>query len=303
MIKLLIYYLLFFSVIFAEKFLTPIGNCSLEIYHDNKKDISEIIELIKNETEYLVNKYGNVNKRKFSIIITDNNKEFYKKTKGFAPEWSIAIARKKPDIIIMKSPGLAKISYMRMKEVLIHEINHIYLYRIPNNNSIPSWFKEGMAMHRAGELSLLHKIEISVAYWNNQIIPLNELQNISLLNKRIKLAYGHSAAAIEALEFYYGKKILINILDNMKDNMNFKNAFEFSIKDNSQTFYIKFEEYIKNNYSWIFLFKSPQYIYVLLPVILSLGFIYSRYRNKMILKQWEIEEKINDNKCTDELPN
>jgi len=288
---------------FAEKFLTPIGNCSLEIYKDNKKDISEIIDLIKSETEFLVNKYGNVNKRKFSIIITDNNNEFHKKTKGFAPEWSIAIARKNPDIIIMKSPGLAKISFMRMKEVLIHEINHIYLYRIPNNSSMPSWFKEGMAMHRAGELSLLHKIEISMAYWKNQIIPLNKLQNISLLNKRIKLAYGQSAAAIEALKFYYGKKILLNILDNMKDNMNFKNAFEFSIKDNSQTFYIKFEEYIKNNYSWIFLFKFPQYIYVILPIILSLGFMYTRYRNKMILQQWEIEEKINDNKCIDELPN
>ena len=68
-------------------------------------------------------------------------------------------------------------------------------------------------------------------------------------------------------------------------------------------FEIKFEAYIKNHYTWIFLFRSPKYIYVILPIILVLGFIYNRYKNGKILKQWEIEEEIDNSKWTDKLPN
>ena len=96
-----------------------------------------------------------------------------------------------------------------MKEVIIHELNHIYLYRIPKHYSMPSWFKEGMAMRSSREFSLLHKIEISKSLWQNQTLPLTRLQNFNTYSEgRVKLAYGESAAAVEALEYYYGEDII-----------------------------------------------------------------------------------------------
>ena len=47
-----------------------------------------------------------------------------------------------------------------------------------------------------------------------KILPLTGLQNFGTLSKgRVNLAYGESAAAVEALEYYYGENILNNIFN------------------------------------------------------------------------------------------
>ena len=120
---------------------------------------------------------------------------------------------------------------------------------------------------------------------------------------KIKLAYGESAAAIEALQYYYGEDTPLHILDAMRNGKEFIRALESTINEEYIEFQIKFEAYLKNNYNWVFLFRSPKYVYVILPVILVLGFIYHRNRSKKILKQWKIEEELDNSEWTNELPN
>jgi hypothetical protein len=88
----------------------------------------------------------------------------------------------------------------------------------------------------------------------------------------------------------------------MREKIDFQQSLEYSSKNQLIDFEIKFEAYLKNNYSWVFLFRSPKYVYVILPIILVLGFIYHRNRSKKILKQWEIEEKLDNSEWTNELP-
>ena len=203
-------------MVFADTFLTTFGECTFEIYGGRVEDIPEFVHIIQNETENLTQKFGQVPLRPFSVYITANMKDFNEKSKGPVPEWGIAMAKMNPDRIIMKAPGIANISFTRMQEVLIHELNHIYMFRIPNYHTLPSWFKEGMAMRSSNEFSLLHKIEISRFIWQKQIIPLSRLKNINPYPlDRVKLAYAESAAAVEALEYYYGSDILIKIISNL----------------------------------------------------------------------------------------
>ena len=230
--------------------------------------------------------------------------DFYKKSKGPVPEWGIAVAKSNPDRIILKAPGIANISFVRMKEVIKHELNHIYLYRIPQHHSMPSWFKEGLAMRSANEFSLLHKIEISKSIWRKQTIPLQRLQNISSYSRgRVKLVYGESAAAVEALEYFYGENILKNILNKMHFGFDFKQALEFSSNEKLLDFQINFEIYLENNFNWVFLLRASKFIYVILPLILIIGFLYHQNRSKKIMKQWEIEERLDNSEWTDDLPN
>jgi hypothetical protein len=60
---------------------------------------------------------------------------------------------------------------------------------------------------------------------------------------------------------------------------------------------------MQENYNWVFLLRSTNYLYVILPIILVLGFIYRNYRNKLKLKEWEIKEELDNSKWTNELPN
>ena len=273
--------LLLSSVLFCNSFYTEIGECTIEIFDGKVDEIFDIKDLIITETEKIVNEFGSIDKRSFSIYITGSMKEFYEKSMGPTPEWGIAVAKNNPDKILIKSPGIANITYSRLKSVIIHELSHIYIFRITNYHTIPSWFKEGLAMRSSNEFSLSHKIEISNAQWLNRLLPLYELQNFSNYSQSlIQLAYGESAAAIEALEYYYGKKILNEILNVMNLDNNFKDAIEISINEKLLDFEIKYETYLKQNYTWLFLFRSPKYIYIILPIILTLGYIFHYYRNK-----------------------
>ena len=304
MMRFILFIFIFGTLAFSDTFSTALGECTLEIYGGRVEDIPEIVQLLKDESVILVEELGEVTLRTYSIYITSNMDDFYEKSKGPVPEWGIAVAKLNPDRAILKSPGIANISFTRMKEVIIHELNHIYMFRIPNYYSMPSWFKEGMAMAGSNEFSLLHKIEISKAYWQNQTIPLQRLRNMSIHNKgKIKLAYGESAAAIEALQYYYGDDTPLNILDEMRNGKEFGEALESSINEEYIEFQIKFEIYLEENYNWVFLLRSAKYLYVIMPVILVLGFIYRTHRNKLKLKQWEIEEELENTEWNEELPN
>ena len=304
MMRFILFIFIFGTLAFSDTFSTALGECTLEIYGGRVEDIQEIVQLLKDESVILVEELGEVTLRTYSIYITSNMDDFYEKSKGPVPEWGIAVAKLNPDRAILKSPGIANISFTRMKEVIIHELNHIYMFRIPNYYSMPSWFKEGMAMAGSNEFSLLHKIEISKAYWQNQTIPLQRLRNMSIHNKgKIKLAYGESAAAIEALQYYYGEDTPLNILDEMRNGKEFGEALESSINEEYIEFQIKFEIYLEENYNWVFLLRSAKYLYVIMPVILVLGFIYRTHRNKLKLKQWEIEEELENTEWNEELPN
>tara|TARA_B100001123_G_C15277269_1_gene1012647 strand:+ start:46 stop:960 length:915 start_codon:yes stop_codon:yes gene_type:complete len=304
MIRFILFILIISSLVFPDTFPTALGECTLEIYGGRVDDIPEIVQLIIEESEKLVNELGTVKVRPFSVYITSNMADFFDKAKGPVPEWGIAVAKLNPDRAILKSPGIAKISFTRLKEVIIHELNHIYMFRIPNYYTMPSWYKEGMAMAASKEFSLLHKIEISKAYWKKQTIPLQGLQNMGSHKKgNIKLAYGESAAAIEALQFYYGIDAPIRILNEMRSGNEFLEALESTINENYIEYQIKFEIYLEENFNWVFLLRSAKYIYVILPVILILGFIYRTYRNKLKMKQWEIEEELEEIQWDEELPN
>jgi len=117
------------------------------------------------------------------------------------------------------------------------------------------------------------------------------------------LAYGESAAAIKALQYYYGEDTPLHILDAMRNGKEFIAALESTINEEYIEFQIKFEIYLEENYNWVFLLRSTNYLYVILPIILVLGFIYRNYRNKLKLKQWEIKEELDNSEWTNELPN
>ena len=291
------YYLLLFIIIGkinAITMQTTLGECTIEVYGNKNEHIPKIVHIIQAETENLTDQFGPIKQRPFVIYIVENIDNYYKKVNGPSPEWGIAIAIMNPDRIVMKDPGLANISFARMEEVLIHEINHIYMFRLPNYHTIPSWFKEGVAMKASSEFSLQHKIEISKATIKKKVIPLSKLTNISLLPPAdIMLAYAESAASIEALANFYGENVLNEIIINLNINNDFVDVLEQISGESLESFQINFELFLEENYNWIFLLRISKYVYVILPVILILGFIYVKLRNKKILDKWTLEEEAN----------
>ena len=112
MLRSVIISLIFMNFGIADTFYTPIGECTLEIYGGKVEDIPDIVHLVIKESGNLINEFGAIELRPFSIYITSNMNDFYKKSKGPVPEWGIAIAKKKPDKIILKAPGISNITFI-----------------------------------------------------------------------------------------------------------------------------------------------------------------------------------------------
>ena len=288
----MIYLLLSISLIFPKTFHTEIGQCTMEIYDGKIKNIPELIDIIKNEAKILVTNLGQVKQKPFSIHITNDLSKFNKMA-GPVPEWGIAIAKNKVNKIIMQSPNLARISYSKFKKVLKHELNHIYIFQMPRYETIPSWFKEGLAMYYSNEFSISHKIEISNFLWKQKIVPLTKLQTINKYDN-ITLQYAESAAAIESLIYYYGENIIIKIFNNLHLNQTFELALENAINTPYINFQNNFQLFLNENYKWVFLLKSGKHFFVILPFMLIFGFYYKSYKNKKILKLWQLEEELDN---------
>jgi len=79
MMRNLFFLICFICLIMADTYPTSMGKCTLEIYGGNVTDIPEIVELIQSEADQLVQKFGEVITRPYSIYITSNMNDFYKK--------------------------------------------------------------------------------------------------------------------------------------------------------------------------------------------------------------------------------
>jgi len=273
---------------------TDLGPCELIINNnDNKIDLIE--QTVITYAKDVNNKFDPVMPSSFTINIVEGEKEFYSYTKGTAPEWSIAITKKNPNRIIMKAPKTARISFNRFIQVLIHELNHVYLNNVLTAYSFPSWFKEGMAMSESGEFSISDRVLISSSKWKGTLLSINELVNFRNIKKHsIKLAYAESYAMYTALKFYYGNNVYKNIINRMNENYTFWESLSYVTKDSEENIKNNIEDFVNEKYSWMFLLNAYNLIFIFLPLILISGYFYKTHKNKKLLRKWEIEELLED---------
>ena len=162
-----------------------------------------------------------------------------------------------------------------------------------------------LEQHSYHELSL-RKIANMIGYVPSTLVNVFGNYNLLLLHvvaKTLDELAAESAAAVEALKYYYGQDVINNILKEMYLGVDFQQAFESSSDETLLDFQINFERYLENNFNWVFLLRASKFVFVILPIILIIGFIYHRYRTQKIVKQWEIEEHLQNSEWIDKFPN
>ena len=288
------YILLLISLLESTVLSTALGECTIQIFtKDHRSNLVE--QTIINYSNAVVNKFGRINPSPYSIDITTNIEEFYKKSKGKVPEWGIAITKRNPNRIIMQSPSTAKISFKKLLQILVHELNHVYLNNVSNAYSFPSWFKEGMAVSESGEFSINDRILISSAKWRNELFSINELNNFNIVTKHTsRLAYAESYAMFISLQFYYGTDIYSHLIDAMNNGYVFWDGLAHITGDDETIIKNNIEFFLIKNYNWMFLLNAYNLIFIIFPLIVIGGFFYKKYKNKKLLHKWEIEELLED---------
>ena len=286
--------LLFLSISYTNTLATALGTCEIKIFDNHQSNLIE--QTIIDYSDAVLHKFGYIDQpTPYSIHITSDLSDFQAQTYGRAPEWSIAITMKNPNRIIMQSPSTAKISFKKLLQILVHELNHVYLNNVLNSSSFPSWFKEGMAVSEAGQFSINDRILISSSKWKNELLSVNQLNRFSSINKyNARLAYAESYAMFISLQYYYGVDIYKKIITLMNQNYEFWDALNHITGENQSQIKNNIEQFLLKNYNWMFLLNAYNLIFVFLPIIVIGGYFYKKYKNKKLLKKWEIEELLED---------
>ena len=282
--------LFFFNYTFgleSYSFHTEFGQCQL-INHGFTFSNDDLKKIIKNKISKLKNNFNPYfNPVEFLFIVDSNNI----KVSNPHWKWSLGITYYKPEKIIIKDPSVSHISKNHFKQVVEHELNHLMINRINNTKSIPRWFKEGIAMFYADEISFHHKLKVAQYLKNKQNLNVNDLMTIRNVNKKdFQLAYAKSAIYVLSISEIYGNNALKAIIENLNQGYNFNQSFYNATSQSINEFNSIISSYIKSKYWWFKLITLPNKIFTFLPVLLVLGFVLQSYKNKKIKERWEQEE-------------
>jgi tetratricopeptide (TPR) repeat protein len=142
-----------------------------------------------------------------------------------APQWSGALFDGK---IRVPAKGLMGVS-KDLENVLLHELTHSFL-QSSCQERCPIWFHEGVAQWMEGKSAATYRKILVELSKSQKILPLNRLESsfMGLPRELATVAYIEGLSAVEYLVEKYGAKILQALVESMRRNFTFAQAFEAS---------------------------------------------------------------------------
>jgi hypothetical protein len=280
---------LFFSVLFYPSI---IKGAPKFIIHTSSEELKqETQEVLLSAYQRISRILGDTLAHVVTVYVADSDEEFQAKTGKAFPDWGIGCAIPSHHLIIVKSP--AHFRYGKsLKQVLEHELAHIFLGSKAKGERIPRWLDEGFAMMQSHEWNLGQDIVVARAVFTNSIFPLSEIERLNWFNQsKAHLAYTLSFLGISYLFREYGQESFVELLDLLSQKRNLDEVFLKTTGSNYIDFQIEFYNHIRKRYQWIGFLGDTFFFWLGLAFLIIFVYLLKRRHAKRILKRWEEEEK------------
>jgi len=202
-------------------------------------------------------------------------------TEGQAPDWGLAIAFPARGFIVMRSPRLVSGSAPDVRQVLFHELMHLYLGRALGDSSraAPGWFHEGLASLYAGEWGWSERFSLALALVGRQPIGLRELEaSFPAAKVAADLAYLESLVAVSHLRSLGGEEGLRLLIGRLRDG----ESFDRALRETYGMTYGQFEEgwkrFLVTRYGWAMVASSTWTYWTPAAALLFLLYLFRRLR-------------------------
>jgi len=266
---------------------------------ESKFAIFSSSEELKEETEDILNSaYQRISRtlqdsltQITTVYIADTDEEFQSTIGTFFPDWGVGCAIPSRYLIIVKSPNHFKYG-KSLKQLLEHELAHIFLRAKIKQDNIPRWLDEGFAMMQSHEWTLGQDVVVARAVVTNSIFPLSKIEKLNQFNQsQANLAYTLSFLAISYLFREYGEEGFMDLVNLLSRGGNWDEAFLRGTGSDYMSFQMEFYDYIKRKYQWISLLGDTFFFWLGLAFLIIMIYLFKKRRTKKILQRWEAEEK------------
>ena len=223
-----------------------------------------------------------------SIILTHDDEQFKKLTRGILPDWSAAAALPGNRIIISPLAG----HKIALEHIIAHEIVHCVINDAAGEVFVPRWFHEGCAETLSGRWGIRGKVYMVWKVSRGNLLTFNDIQRIfSTGAADATLAYDQSMLAVKYMMSVHGGNVFREIVDGIKSDMDFPGAFYSATGLWPSEFEKEYILYLKKAYGRRTLFTLIPGVWTIILMLSVLVYIVKKYRNRRLLKQWEEVEK------------
>jgi hypothetical protein len=206
------------------------------------------------------------------------------------PEWGGGGAIGRDTVIIPVDKALA--ADMATDRVTLHELVHIALERRYGRLRLPRWLHEGMAMTLSGELSFEEQAALSRAVFAHRLLPLDSIERVNRFDAYgAALAYSQSHLAVLFIIETWGMDALPELLTAVRKTGTFDAALMAVFGLTPQEFERLVNDAIASRYRYLFLIGDTWLYWLPGALLVVVGFIAVRLRNKKRQAQMEKEER------------
>ncbi len=256
------------------------------------KNFGERVGLIL-EKSYLnyVNFFGDSLRVPVQVYVAESQEEFQKLVGPGLPEWSLAVAVPKRNVIVIKSPSWHK-SGKSLSEVLQHELAHLFLFNYLDDRYLPLWLNEGFAVWQSEKWGWDDRILMARAVLTGSLLSLAKIDSLNHFSEsQAHLGYAQSFLGVNYINSEYGEENFKKLLSLLKLGDDLNSAFLKTTGSDYADFEAEYLSYMKKKYNWITLILGGFPFWTLLAIVFIGLYIYKKSRTKKILQKWEKEDR------------
>lgn len=210
---------------------------------------------------------------------------------GFIPDWGAGVAIPRQGRIVIKSP-LILAGEKSLGELVAHEYAHVALARALYFRPVPRWLDEGLAMYVSAEWGWADNVAVGWAVVTGGVVELPEIEKLNRFHgDRAQVAYSESYLAVKYFIDTYGRSGLDILLDGLKGQRGIDDAFVAATGADYRAFEQEFSAVLHGRYNLITMIFSSNLLWILLALVIIIGFILNRITRKKRMQRFDEYEK------------
>lgn len=205
------------------------------------------------------------------------------------PDWAAGLAAPGQGLILLRSPRQLA-DPLHFKEVLIHELVHLYLAAGLKGRRAPLWLEEGLAMQLSGETGWGLAAAMTRAVLGPGLLPLARLEHrFPPQADQAALAYAQSYYLVGWLLGRYGEDSLRQVVHSLSQGRPLTAALQLATGHSLAGIQERFDDDMSSRFSWISALTAGGALWALVAVVAAVGLVIRRRRQRAAWVDYEGE--------------
>jgi hypothetical protein len=229
-------------------------------------------------------------KARVTLVWCDTEDEFYERVDARRGHL-LAVARPSAMRIYLNGPAMRRVEPAEMYQTLVHEFVHLYIGRIVPD-SLPVWLNEGLAMYASGDWGLDDRALLATRSLFGGLLPIEEItRGFPADAHGMQAAYRQSYSMTAFLiDMRYPKSGLDGLITELAEP-----GSEIHRLLRDPIWLSSFEERWREQRirpgRIIIAFTSGGTLWILLALLLIVGYLRKRRQKKRRESRWAVEEE------------